>query len=72
MEHNKHRHSPEAVSEQTQRAAARRKILSQIREVRETSSVPTLAELLSKGNWIAIASLPDAVPCRFILGRISD
>lgn len=66
------RRLPEKLLKDTKRAAARRELLYLIREVIETTSMTTAAELTFTGNWIVFAALPDAKPCKLILGRIAD
>lgn len=49
---------------------AKTKVLSFVKEVKETRDVKEVAKLLSSGNWIAICATTDMAPL-FSLGRIN-
>lgn len=48
----------------------REKILTMVKEVKETSDVNEIAQLLSEGNWIAIYANTNQNPFQIVLGRI--
>ena len=48
----------------------KKKILTMVKEVKETSDTNEIARLLSSGNWIAIYANLSSDSVSFVLGKI--
>lgn len=46
-------------------------ILSQLSEVKETSDIKEIAQLLNSGNWIAVCATTEEKP-NFVLGKLAE